>query len=151
MATIKFYRTTGPYGCFSNFSKHPVSVSGVVWPTSEHYYQAKKFTSNVVQGAIRKSRTAAEAASMGRMGLPSYVGNEAWEKMRDGVMLEVLRLKFEQNQGARLTLLQTGSDVIVEDSPTDYYWGCGADGSGKNMLGKLLEQVRRELLEEEKS
>jgi hypothetical protein len=27
----------------------------------------------------------------------------------------------------------------------DYYWGIGVDGSGKNMLGKLLMEVRQAL------
>jgi predicted NAD-dependent protein-ADP-ribosyltransferase YbiA (DUF1768 family) len=30
----------------------------------------------------------------------------------------------------------------VENSPIDYYWGCGADGSGKNNLGLILMEVR---------
>ncbi|MGC1396759.1 MAG: NADAR domain-containing protein [Coleofasciculaceae cyanobacterium] len=31
---------------------------------------------------------------------------------------------------------------MVENAPSDYYWGCGKDGSGKNMLGQILEEVR---------
>ena len=32
---------------------------------------------------------------------------------------------------------------IIEDSPYDYYWGCGSDGKGKNMLGQLLCKIRK--------
>ncbi|MEO1140885.1 MAG: NADAR family protein, partial [Pseudomonadota bacterium] len=39
---IKFYRTGDPYGCFSNFSAHPILIE-TTWPTSEHYFQAQKF------------------------------------------------------------------------------------------------------------
>jgi ribA/ribD-fused uncharacterized protein len=46
-------------------------------------------------------------------------------------------------------LLSTGNQLIVENSPVDYYWGCGADGSGKNMLGKILMEVREILRKEE--
>lgn len=42
-AVIEFYRTGDEYGCFSNFSAHPIAVGGKVWPTSEHYFQAQKF------------------------------------------------------------------------------------------------------------
>ncbi|WP_081589256.1 MULTISPECIES: NADAR family protein [Fischerella] len=42
----------------------------------------------------------------------------------------------------REILLSTGDEEIVENSPIDYYWGCGADGSGKNMLGIILMEVR---------
>jgi predicted NAD-dependent protein-ADP-ribosyltransferase YbiA (DUF1768 family) len=41
--------------------------------------------------------------------------------------------------------MDTGTEELIEDSPVDYYWGCGADGSGKNMLGKLLMELREEL------
>jgi predicted NAD-dependent protein-ADP-ribosyltransferase YbiA (DUF1768 family) len=32
--SIKFYSTHGPYGCFSNFSKHAVIFDGKTWQTS---------------------------------------------------------------------------------------------------------------------
>jgi predicted NAD-dependent protein-ADP-ribosyltransferase YbiA (DUF1768 family) len=35
-----------------------------------------------------------------------------------------------------------GSQKLIEDSPTDSYWGCGRDGSGLNMLGVLLMELR---------
>jgi N-glycosidase YbiA len=41
--------------------------------------------------------------------------------------------------------LATGDEEIVENAPEDYYWGCGADGSGQNKLGQILMRVRREL------
>jgi predicted NAD-dependent protein-ADP-ribosyltransferase YbiA (DUF1768 family) len=39
---IHFYSASGDYGCFSNFSRHPVFLKGKRWPTSEHYFQAQK-------------------------------------------------------------------------------------------------------------
>jgi len=39
---ILFYRVNEPFGCFSNFSRHPVSIDGRTWPTTEHYFQAMK-------------------------------------------------------------------------------------------------------------
>jgi predicted NAD-dependent protein-ADP-ribosyltransferase YbiA (DUF1768 family) len=38
--------------------------------------------------------------------------------------------------------LATGDEEIIENSPIDSYWGCGADGQGKNMLGKILMETR---------
>lgn len=40
---ILFYRHEDPYGCFSNFSRHTVSIYGRTWMTSEHAFQAAKF------------------------------------------------------------------------------------------------------------
>ncbi|GLC48449.1 hypothetical protein PLESTB_000099000 [Pleodorina starrii] len=37
---------------------------------------------------------------------------------------------------------------LVEASPHDYYWGAGYERTGQNKLGRLLMQVRDELLEE---
>ncbi|MEO6893291.1 MAG: NADAR domain-containing protein, partial [Ktedonobacteraceae bacterium] len=31
---------------------------------------------------------------------------------------------------------------VVEKAPRDYYWGCGADGTGQNKLGQTLMTVR---------
>lgn len=56
----------------------------------------------------------------------------------------VLR-KFETHRALRDLLLSTGHEEIVENAPGDYYWGCGADGTGKNMLGKILMEVREAL------
>jgi hypothetical protein len=53
----------------------------------------------------------------------------------------VLR-KFETHADIREILLATGDGEIVENAPGDYYWGCGKDGSGKNMLGLILMEVR---------
>ena len=48
----------------------------------------------------------------------------------------------EAHADIRTLLLDTGDEVIVENAPRDYYWGCGADGSGKNRLGEILMEVR---------
>jgi hypothetical protein len=60
-------------------------------------------------------------------------------------MRTVLRLKFTQHQKLKGLLLGTGNNYLVEDSPNDYWWGIGADQSGQNQLGKLLEELRDEL------
>jgi len=67
-----------------------------------------------------------------------------WESKKVDVMLSGLRTKFT-NPKLRERLLATGDAVLHEDNPDDPYWGLG-DGSGKSMLGKLLMQVREEIL-----
>lgn len=52
-------------------------------------------------------------------------------------MWEGVLCKFKTHTDIRNILLSTGNAEIVENSPIDFYWGCGADGSGKNMLGKF--------------
>ncbi len=50
--------------------------------------------------------------------------------------------KLSTHADIREMLLSTGNEEIVENSSVDYYWGCGTDVSGKNMLGIILMEVR---------
>jgi ribA/ribD-fused uncharacterized protein len=57
-------------------------------------------------------------------------------------MRKAVQRKFEFHADIRVVLLSTGDSLLVEDSPTDSYWGCGSDRKGKNMLGQILMEVR---------
>ncbi len=46
--------------------------------------------------------------------------------------------KFKRNSKLRELLIATGDALIVEDSPTDAFWGCGADGKGENRMGQMV-------------
>ncbi len=140
---ILFYSVNERYGCFSNFSSHGVRLKGEWWPTSEHYFQAQKFVGTEHEEAIRLAKTPRKAADMGRE--RSRPLRRDWEHVKDQVMLDALREKFRTHEDIRAILLDTGDEALVENAPGDYYWGIGADGSGKNMLGRLLMQVRDEL------
>ncbi len=140
---IHFYSTTGEYGCFSNFSRHPVFLKGKRWPTSEHYFQAQKFAGTDHEEEVRRCKTAREAANLGRSRkLPL---RRDWESVKDQVMLEAVRTKFTQHEDLKAILLGTGDALLVEHTERDAYWGDGGDGSGKNRLGQILMQVREEL------
>ena len=142
--TIYFYGADEvPYGCFSNFSAHPLELDGHLWPTSEHYYQAQKFAGTRHAELIRRARTPLRAAELGRDRAKPL--RRDWERVKDDVMRRAVAAKFRAHADIRGILLSTGDEEIVEDSPTDYYWGRGADGSGRNMLGRILMRVRSEL------
>ena len=143
--TVYFYGTRGKYGCFSNFSPHGVELDGVWWPTNEHFFQAQKFAGTPHADAIREVKTPKDAAKMGRD--RSRPLRKDWEKVKEDVMRRGVLRKFETHAEIREVLLSTGDEEIVENSPSDYYWGCGKDGSGKNRLGVILMEVREELRE----
>lgn len=138
--TIYFYGTRTQYGCFSNFSRHGFELDGVWWPTSEHYFQAQKFAGTPHADQIRGVKTPKDAARMGRD--RSRPLRSDWEQVKDDIMRKAVLRKFETHADIREVLLSTGDAPIVENAPGDYYWGCGADGSGKNMLGQILMEVR---------
>jgi ribA/ribD-fused uncharacterized protein len=68
-----------------------------------------------------------------------------WEQVKDDVMREAVRQKFLTHADIQKVLLATGDEELVEATSNDYYWGCGTNGTGKNMLGKILMEVRREI------
>jgi len=68
--------------------------------------------------------------------------DEKWSLVRYNFMLTINTEKYSQNEDLRNILLSTGNQTIVEDSPFDYVWGTGKDGSGQNLLGKVLMQIR---------
>lgn len=140
---IKFYSTRGDHGCFSNFSKHPVKIYGETWRTSEAAYQSRKFESEALWRQILNAKTPGEAAKIGRD--RSNPMKKNWDNIKTEVMYEVLQAKFAQHSRLKKILMDTQDAILIEDSPVDYFWGCGSDGSGKNMLGRLLMRLRKEL------
>lgn len=140
---IEFYSTRDEYGCFSNFSAHPVQLDGKRWPTTEHYFQAQKFvgTDEAYVEEIRKCKSPMMAARLGRSRKHPLRGD--WESVKDDVMRRAVLAKFEAHADARQVLLSTGDELLVEKTTGDHYWGCGSSGTGKNRLGQLLMEVRR--------
>ena len=138
--TIYFYGINDQYGCFSNFSQHGFELDGLYWTTSEHYFQAQKFVGTTHLEQIRQVKTPRDAARMGRDRKRPL--RPDWEQVKDDIMRKAVLKKFETHSDIREILLSTNDEEIVENAPRDYYWGCGKDGSGKNMLGKILVEVR---------
>ena len=144
--TIYFYSTREkPYGCFSNFSAHGFELDNFWWYTSEHYFQAQKFVNTDVDwfNKMRTIKLPKEVAKMGRS--RQHPLRTDWEQIKDNVMYRAVLCKFKTHEDIQQLLLDTGEKLIVENSPIDYYWGCGKDGSGKNKLGEILMQVRAEI------
>jgi ribA/ribD-fused uncharacterized protein len=138
---ITFYRNTDPYGIFSNHHPAPFILDAVEWRTIEHYYQAQKFPNHPEQREqIRLTPHPMEAKRLAYTYKQGFRSD--WESARDAVMLEATRALYAQNADLRSALLATGSEPLGEASPTDYYWGLGADGTGRNRFGEILMQVR---------
>lgn len=140
LMTIYFYSTREEYGCFSNFSPHGFTLDNLYWTTSEHYFQAQKFIGTHHSEQIRLVKTPKDAARMGRQ--RNRPLRSDWEQVKDDIMRKALLCKFSSHSDIREILLSTGNQKLVENSPIDYYWGCGSDGSGKNMLGIILMEIR---------
>ena len=127
----------------SNFFPCNIAFDNMVYPSVEHAYQAQKFPINNREQFIHL--TAGKAKRLGKSG--SIVLTDS---QRISIMENFLRIKFsEQNIELREKLLKTGQSPIYEfNNWGDTFWGVISKGNsivGKNNLGRLLMQIRREL------
>lgn len=144
MKEIKFYRVQDTFGEFSNFAPYPIILDALLWPTTEHYFQAAKFEDEFIKEVIRSIPRAIDAAKEGRKRI--YTLRPDWETVKDDVMRKALRAKFRQYHSLKKLLVETGNAMLVEHTANDAYWGDGGNGSGRNMLGILLMQEREKLI-----
>jgi ribA/ribD-fused uncharacterized protein len=144
MQVIEFYIVSDEYGEFSNFAKYQILLDDKRWPTSEHYFQAQKFENAEYKEAIRKADTPMIAARLGRDRKQEL--RKDWKSAKVGVMRNAIFAKFTQHEELKKLLISTGNAKIIEHTQNDDYWADGGDGSGKNMLGKLLMELRETLI-----
>lgn len=140
------YFFTSALDPLSNWSAHAVDIWDMHFPTLEHAYHWRKYDAAApdvaAQVLVAPSPWAAmqvdRRAGKGRR-------REDWQDVKVSVMEELMRAKVGQNQDVKECLLKTGTKRIIENSPVDAFWGCGPDGNGQNMTGKLLMKIREEL------
>lgn len=143
---IRFHTTLkNDYKALSNSHKADITIDGVVYPTVEHYYQCAKFLDTAPEYAdkIRAQSNAALVKNMGRTKKETIRAD--WEAVQLDVMRKALRAKFTQHDDLAALLRGTGAARLEEESPSDAYWGIGADGAGMNRLGELLAEIRASL------
>lgn len=137
---IHFYEPEDDHGFLSNFALSPICLSDVVWPSSEHYYQAQKFIEPGIQQQILAAKTPAAAFKLSRIYADQV--KKDWLDVRHAVMQYIVFEKFRQNPFFTHLLVATGDRVLKEHSHQDAYWGDGGDGNGRNELGKILMDIR---------
>lgn len=146
---IHFYGVRDAYGELSNFAPYPVLLERKRWPTSEHYFQAQKFLDPRARDEIRSASTPLLAARLGRDRRRRL--RDDWESVKVPTMRRVVEAKFRQHRSLAELLMSTAGATLVEHTETDSFWGDGGDGSGRNMLGRILMEVRAVLQQERSS
>lgn len=141
LGPVRFYE--GRFYALSNFASFAVNYKGVLWMTSEHAYQAEKFTQYEIREEIRLATSAHEAKQIAKR--YDSLKRKDWQDIKLSVMEAILRAKFEQHEYVRRTLSRTEGREIIEDSPYDSFWGRGPDHTGENHLGKLWMKLRDEM------
>jgi len=135
------------YGYMSNFSPHPVTYLGDVYPTSEHAYQAMKTKDLKERKWVRDSKTPYIAKRRGRD--VTLVDN--WDNIKVHVMQDIVMTKFSQHEGIALDLASTcGIKLIEGNTWHDNFFGtckCSRCGDkGQNHLGRILMITRSYIL-----
>lgn len=142
---LYFYEKTKPFHEFTNFEDgYPITIENELWLSVEHYYQAQKFLDIQKREYIKSLATALEALKQARS-WKAFV-REDWRDINFDIMLTALRAKFTQHLFLRDMLLSTGDRILVADAKQNgSFFGAGADYKGKNHLGVMLMQLRKEL------
>lgn len=124
----------------SNFWPAVVVFEGVFYPSVEHGYQAAKTLDLPTRRSIAALASPGEAKRAGR----TLTVRPNWEEIKVDVMQGLLEQKFSIPE-LRAKLLNTGNAELIEGNAWgDRFWGvCG--GTGRNVLGRLLMQIRLQI------
>ena len=157
--SIYFYKADGIFGYMSNFYKtNFVDNEGIKFCCSEQYlmyWKAKTFEPENTQllQSILKETKPSKVKALGRS-VQNY-NEQVWNQIRFGIMINGLRLKFEQNLTIQALLISTENKKLYEASKHDKIWGIGFYAEqavqvnhkqyGTNLLGQALMVVRKEL------
>lgn len=130
----------GYYRFLSNFYPVLVEYNGLTYSAIENAYQAAKFDDIELKKKFGEL-TSREVYKLTRGKKP----REDWDDVKLGVMYDLLKIKFSNNNYLKKRLLATGNRELIEGNTWgDTYWGMYR-GVGENHLGKLLMKARKEL------
>ena len=140
---------TRDYFFLSNFYNVYLEYEGITYCSTEAAFQATK--SLDIGERMRIARMSPSDAK--RAGRKVQLRPD-WEEIKDKVMYDVCYKKFTNNDALHLKekLLKTGNEELVEGNMWhDNYWGnCTCEKckniEGQNKLGKILMEIRKELL-----
>jgi ribA/ribD-fused uncharacterized protein len=139
------------YFFLSNFYPCFITIDEMTYPSVEHAYQALKTFNLEQRKIISFLETPGQAKKAGRR----VELRDDWELVKDEIMMRCLKEKFS-NQFLKEKLLETNDEILVEGNIWhDNYWGscfCSRCGyNGKNILGKLLMELREKYKEEKEN
>jgi ribA/ribD-fused uncharacterized protein len=132
---------SGDHAFLSNFYPAPTPYEGIVFPSSEHAFQAAKTLDMAERRRLAALPRPGQAKRAGRR----VVLRPDWEQVKIAIMTDIVRSKFRHNPELARKLAATADAELVEGNRHgDRFWGvCG--GEGQNWLGRILMEVRAEL------
>ncbi len=130
----------GEYRFLSNFTPATIYLDGDAYGSVEHAYVAAKTTDPREREIIRMVVSPGKVKIVGRR----LALRSDWDNIKVSYMKDFVNQKFNY-QTYKDMLLATG-DAYLEETNNwgDYFWGV-CNGTGQNMLGKILMAKRNEL------
>ena len=144
------------HSTLSNWSPSQIEYNSNVYVNLEQAYMHIKALENGDNVAARKIRYTKDPREIKRIGSKLAVyNNEKWNTIRHGVMHDLVKAKFMQNEEMARELIQTGNRKLGETGKGSDY-AIGVPFTHPNVLdptvwtaaselGKTLEAVRDEL------
>jgi len=131
------------YRWLSNFTLVDISFNSITYPSVEHAYCS--FKSNDLEWkktCADKNITSAQIKKLAK----SIKVVDNWDDIKLSIMEKCIDQKYNQEPFKTL-LLETKNEMIQEGNYwNDTYWGfCLKTNKGKNNLGKLLMEKRKQL------
>jgi len=130
--------------CLNNLSAHEVRYQRVTYKTVEHAYQSQKFHDKKIAKLIQLAKSPLGAKAIAHKN--TKLMRADWETIKIKTMRDIARAKINQHPEVLKVLLSTLNKEIVENSPDDYFWGIGKKQTGRNQMGKILMELRKELI-----
>ena len=154
---ICFHNPEEQNGYLSNWYCSAFTVDGITFSSMEQYMMYKKailFQDYQTAEKILSTDDVAEIKALGR--IVQHFDEEIWREKREKIVHKGVLQKFLQNPELAEKLLETGEQMIAECAVKDKIWGIGLSmgdeerfcvdkWKGKNLLGKILMQVRAEI------
>ena len=143
----------------SNFYPSSFTFNGRPFETAEHAYQAEKATTVKDFARLQQILTAPTPRRAKDIGA-DVISTPLWDRIKVDRMRDVLNAKFRQNPQLADYLCSLKGKPLIEGS-WDKFWGSGAPlnsdqlrngtWTGQNQLGKLLTELKEDLIRERAS
>ena len=155
---ICFHNPEEQNGYLSNWYYSVFTIDEIAFSSVEQYMMYEKailFRDHQTAEKILGTDNVAEIKALGRM--VQHFDEEIWREKREVIVHKGVLQKFLQNPELAEKLVETGEQTIAECAVKDRIWGIGLSmrdekrfcvdkWKGQNLLGKILMQVRVEIL-----
>ena len=130
----------GDYEYLAMTYNYPITVDNITYTNAEAAFWAQRIMDKKARNKLSRL-SAMKARAKALQAEPI----DDWDETKDDILKKVLEIKFSDEQ-LKKKLLSTGTAKIVNNNTyRDDYYGV-YNGKGKNMLGKMLMELRESLM-----